>query len=110
MGGTFNLRAAILEAVGITLSLPVVVMAVSEVEKLLSGSVINALRMLNSASVRSLRLKPADRLRRWLVGEEFPVLTYWAGCRRALTRSAKNWSSPLGLEGLPFWRTVAVRA
>ena len=37
-------------------------------------------------------------------------MTYCAGWRRALTRSAKNWSSPLGLAGLPFWSTVAVRA
>ena len=71
MGGTFNLRAAILEAVGVTFSLLVVVMAVSEVEKLLSGSSINALRMLSSAAVRSLGLKPVDRLSRWLVGEVF---------------------------------------
>ena len=71
MGGTFNLRVAILEAVGVTFSLLVVVMAVSEVEKLLSGSSINALRMLNSAAVRSLGLKPVDRLSRWLVGEVF---------------------------------------
>ena len=71
MGGTFNLRAAILEAVGVTFSLLVAVMAVSEVEKLLSGSSINALRMLSSAAVRSLGLKPVDRLSRWLVGEVF---------------------------------------
>ena len=73
MGGTFNLRAAItevgtfdlaaaimlivgteafcllLEIVGVTFSLLAAVMAVSEVEKLLSGSSINALRMLSSA-------------------------------------------------------------
>ena len=71
MGGAFNLRAAILDAVGVTVSLLVAVMAVSEVEKLLSGSSINALRMLSSAAVRSLGLKPVDRLSRWLVGEVF---------------------------------------
>ena len=72
MGGTFNLRAAItevgtfdlaaaimltgteafcllLETVGVTFSLLAAVMAVSEVEKLWSGSSINALRMLSSA-------------------------------------------------------------
>ena len=95
MGGTFNLRAAItevgtfdlaaaimltvgteafcllLETVGVTFSLLAAVMAVSEVEKLWRGSSINALRMLSSAAVRSLGLKPVDRLSRWLVGEVF---------------------------------------
>ena len=41
MGDTFNLRAAILDAVGVTVSLLVAVMAVSEVEKLLSGSMLS---------------------------------------------------------------------
>ena len=73
MGGTFNLRGAItevgtfdlaaaimlivgteafcllLETVGVTFSLLAAVMAVSEVEKLWSGSSINALKMLSSA-------------------------------------------------------------
>ena len=71
MGGAFNLRAAILDAVGVTVGLLVVVMTISEGEKLLSGSRINALRMLSSAAVRSLGLKPVDRLSRWLVGEVF---------------------------------------
>ena len=71
MGGAFNLRAAILDAVGVTVGLLVVVMIISEGEKLLSGSRINALRMLSSAAVRSLGLKPVDRLSRWLVGEVF---------------------------------------
>ena len=68
MGDTFNLRAAILDAVGVTVSLLVAVMAISEGEKLLSGSRIKALRMFSSAAVRSLGWKPMDRLRRLLVG------------------------------------------
>ena len=79
MGGAFNQRAAILDAVGVTVSLLVAVMAVSEVEKLLSGSRIKALRMFSSAAVRSLGWKPMDRLRRLLVGEVLWVLAYWAG-------------------------------
>ena len=79
MGGAFNLRAAILDAVGVTVGLLVAVMAISEGEKLLSGSRINALRMFSSAAVRSLGWKPMDRLRRLLVGEVLWVLAYWAG-------------------------------
>ena len=90
MEGTFNLRAAILDTVGVTVGLLVVVITISEGEKLLSGSRIRALRMFSSAAVRSLGWKPMDRLRRWLVGGGLWVLTYCAGCRRALTRSAKN--------------------
>ena len=90
MEGAFNLRAAILDTVGVTVGLLVVVMTISEGEKLLSGSRIMALRMFSSATVRSWGWKPMDRLRRWLVGGGLWVLTYCAGCRRALTRSAKN--------------------
>ena len=68
MGGAFNLWAAILDAVGVTVGLLVVVTTISEVEKLLSGSRIKDLRMFSSAAVRSLGWKPMDRLRRLLVG------------------------------------------
>ena len=54
MEGAFNLRAAILDTVGVTVGLLVVVITISEGEKLLSGSRINALRMFSSAAVRSL--------------------------------------------------------
>ena len=93
-GGTFNLLAAIIEVtvvdtfglaaatmltigteafcllvatVGVTFNSLAAVMEVSEVEKLWSGSNISALRMLSSAAVRSLGLKPVNRLSRWLV-------------------------------------------
>ena len=62
MGDDFNLR-------GVTVGLLVAAMAISEGEKLLSGSRINALRMLSSATVKSLGWKPVDRLSRLLVGE-----------------------------------------
>ena len=52
---------------GVAFNLLAAVMEVSKVEKLWSGSSIRALRMLSSAAVRSLELKPVDCLSRWLV-------------------------------------------
>ena len=79
MEGAFTLRAAILDTVGVTVGLLVVVITISEEEKLWSGSRIMALRMFSSATVRSWGWKPVDRLRRWLVGGGPWVLTYCAG-------------------------------
>ena len=64
--------------------------------KMFSSVGCSAFRRLSSALVRSWGWKSGERLRRELLGGEPWALTYCAGWSRALTRSAKNWSSPGG--------------
>ena len=78
--------------------------------RMLSSAGCSAFKRLSSAMVRSWGWKSGERLRRELLVGEPLALTYCAGWRRALTRSARNWSSPVGWAGLPLWMTVAVSA
>ena len=52
MEGAFTLRAAILDSMGVTVGLLVVVITISEEEKLWSGSRIMALKMFSSQDVQ----------------------------------------------------------
>ena len=99
--GAFTLRVTILGSVGVTVGLLAIVVAISEEEKLWSGPRMMAFKMFSSAgcsafkrfssaTVRLWGWKPGERLRRELLGGGPWALTYCAGWRRALTRSAKN--------------------
>ena len=111
-GGTFDLLAATVgvSEVGGTFGLVAATMGVSEVGKLWRGSNIRARRMLISAGVRALGPNPVDRLSLELVERVSWLVAYWAGCNRVFTISARNCSSPVGVAGLPFCRTVAAKA
>ena len=99
--GAFTLRVTILGSAGATVGLLAIVVAISKEEKLWIGSRMMAFKMFSSAgcsafkrfssaTVRSWGWKPGERLRRELLGGGPWALTYCAGWRRALTRSAKN--------------------
>ena len=114
-------RETILLSVGGIPGLLVVILALLKEGKLWIGSCMMAFRMfssagcsafkrLSSARVRSWGWKSGERLRRERLGGGPWTLTYCAGWRRALTRSARNWSSPVGWAGLPLWMIVAVSA
>ena len=104
---TFDL---LLVVVGSTFDLFVATMEISEVGRLWRGSNIRARRMLISAGVRALGPNPVDRLSLELVERVSWLVAYWAGCNRAFTISARNCSSPVGVAGLPFCKTVAAKA
>ena len=119
--GAFTLRGTILGSAGAAVGLLVVIVALLKEGKLWIGSCMMAFRMfssagcsafkrLSSARVRSWGWKSGERLRRERLGGGPWTLTYCAGWRRALTRSARNWSSPVGWAGLPLWMIVAVSA
>ena len=103
-------RETILRSVGGVTGLLVVIVALLSDGKPWIGPCKMAFRMLNSAGVRSGGEKSGERLRRGLLTGESWTLAYWAGRRRALTKSATNLSSPRGLAGWPLWMTVAESA
>ena len=103
-------RETILRSVGGVTGLLVVIVALLSDGKPWIGPCKMAFRMLNSAGVRSCGGKSGERLRRGLLTGESWTLAYWAGRRRALTKSATNLSSPRGLAGWPLWMTVAESA
>ena len=103
-------RETILRSVGGVTGLLVVIVALLSDGKPWIGSCKMAFRMLNSAGVRSGGGESGERLRRGLLTGESWTLAYWAGLRRALTKSATNLSSPRGLAGWPLWMTVAESA
>ena len=103
-------RETILRSVGGVTGLLVVIVALLSDGKPWIGPCKMAFRMLNSAGVRSGGGESGERLRRGLLTGESWTLAYWAGRRRALTKSATNLSSPRGLAGWPLWMTVAESA
>ena len=104
---TFDLFVVV---VGRTFDLFVATMEISEVGRLWRGYNIRARRMLSSAGVRALEPSPVERLSLELVERVSWLVAYWAGCNRAFTISARNCSSPVGVAGLPFCKTVAAKA
>ena len=83
-------RETILRSVGGVTGLLVVIVALLSDGKPWIGPCKMAFRMLNSAGVRSGGEKSGERLRRGLLTGESWTLAYWAGRRRALTKSATN--------------------
>ena len=87
-----------------------VVGGASAAGQLLVGFSMRARKMVSSAGVRALESNPVERLSLWLTGEVPCWGVYWAGCRIALTISARNCSSPVGNAGRPFCSTAAASA